>query len=81
MDENIVNYRVVTRSKKWWRGVFAFCMNASVHNDWQFYGQGKERNLRQLVIAYSQKYGKSICGGQSEFLKTLSSRISQFLSF
>ena len=35
MDQNIDTYRMGVRSKKWWRPVFAFTVDASLHNAWQ----------------------------------------------
>ncbi|GFO18466.1 PiggyBac transposable element-derived protein 3-like [Plakobranchus ocellatus] len=34
MDQNIVNYRVHIRIKKWWWPLFVFCLNTSTHNVW-----------------------------------------------
>jgi len=66
MDQNIGNYRVAMRSKKWWWAVFVFCLETSVHNAWQLYREsteGKEMPLdllkfrRNIVLTYLQKYG------------------------
>lgn len=35
MDQNVGNYRVGIRSKKWWWPVFVFCLDTSLHNAWQ----------------------------------------------
>lgn len=37
MDQNVGNYRIGVRSKKWWWPVLVFCIETSVHNAWQLY--------------------------------------------
>ena len=37
MDQNINNYRISVRSKKWWWPLFAFCLDSIMHNAWQIY--------------------------------------------
>lgn len=65
MDQNIGNYRVGIRSKKWWWAVLVFCIETSVHNAWQLYRKtedGMQRPLdflefrRSVVKTYLFKY-------------------------
>ncbi|VEN42899.1 unnamed protein product, partial [Callosobruchus maculatus] len=37
MDQNVNNYRINIRSKKWWWTLFVFCLDTAMHNAWQFY--------------------------------------------
>lgn len=70
MDENISNYRISIRSKKWWWPIFAFSIDMSIHNAWQIYRRQKNCNKtdylnfrREVVQIYLKKYGQSIKGG------------------
>ena len=36
-DQNVNQYRVAIRSKKWWWPLFAFCIDAACQNAWQLY--------------------------------------------
>lgn len=65
LDENIANYRINFRSKKWYYQLFAFPLNASVNNAWLLYRQTpqfKDSPLdllgftRYIVNCYFQKY-------------------------
>lgn len=62
MDQNIDNYRVGIRSKKWWWPMFAFCLDVSIHNGWQLYRRGPGKKMdylafrRHVVQVYLQKY-------------------------
>ena len=64
MDQNIDNYRMGVRSKKWWWAVFAFTVDASLHNAWQLYRKGGNNSplhylgfTRGRVQFYMQRYG------------------------
>ena len=68
---NIDNYRMLVRSKKLWWAVFAFTVDASLHNAWQLYRKGDNNSpldylgfTRRIVQFYLQKYGTppAICG-------------------
>ena len=41
LDQNISSYMIGHRSKKWWWPVFRFCLDLSVNNPYQLYGQQK----------------------------------------
>jgi Transposase IS4 len=65
MDQNISNYRIGVRSKKWWWPVFVFCIETSVHNAWQLYRKTEEGTKhsmdllefrRTIVKIYLMKY-------------------------
>ena len=64
MDKNIDNYKMGVRSKKWWWPVFAFTVDANLHNAWQLYRKGDNNSplhylefTRRIVQFYLQKYG------------------------
>ena len=64
MDQNIDNYRMGVRSKKWWWPLFAFTVDASLHNAWELYRKGDNNSpldylgfTRRTVQFYLQKYG------------------------
>lgn len=48
MDENIANYRVAIRSKKWWWPLFAFGIDMTVHNACKFTGHATVTNTIYL---------------------------------
>ena len=63
MNHSIDNYRMGVRSKKWWLPVFAFTLDASLHNAWQLYRKGDNNSpldylgfTRRRVQFYLQKY-------------------------
>ena len=64
MDQNIDNYRLDVRSKKWWWPIFAFAIEASLHNKWQLYRKADNNCsldylafTRRIVQFYLDKYG------------------------
>ena len=65
MDQNIDNYRMSVRSKKkWWWLVFAFAVDASLHNARQLYRKADNNCpldylafTRRIVQFYLHKYG------------------------
>lgn len=82
MDENIDNYRVAIRSKKWWWPLFVFGIDIAVHNAWQIYRTryGDKYDLlafrRRIVQVYFAKYGTPIStGGRPVSRKELGSRV------
>lgn len=62
MDENIAEYRIAIRSKKWWWCLFTWLLDACIHNAWQIhknYG-GKLTQLefrRSIAQNYLTSYG------------------------
>ena len=82
MDENIKNYRIAVRSKKWWWPLFAFGIDLAVHNAWQAYrvNYGDKCDYlvfrRRIVQMYLNKYGTPVTsGGRPISRKELSSRV------
>ena len=37
MDQNVDKYRISIHSNKWWRPLFAFCVDASIQQAWHLY--------------------------------------------
>ena len=71
MDQNVDNYRVGIRSKKWWWPVLLFCIDTSVHNAWQLYRRSDTHKVlpldylgfrRHIVSVYLKKYGVQSAG-------------------
>lgn len=95
MDQNVDNYRVGIRSKKWWWPVLMFCLDTSVHNAWQLYRKSEKSKVepldylsfrRHIVNVYLQKYGVQSClAGSSNSTpkssKVLSKRIDSSVRF
>jgi len=91
MDQNVGNYRVGIRSKKWWWPVFVFCLDTSLHNAWQLYRtttEGKAEGFdylqfrRKVVQAYFTKYGKGdTAKGRPRSSKPLESRVPNAARF
>jgi len=85
MDQNIANYRVDVRSKKWWWPVFVFCVETDIHNAWKIYRkteQGREDPLdflelrRSTVKTYVVKYAdKSKNAGRPKNGKKINKRV------
>lgn len=83
MDQNIHNYRISVRSKKWWWSLFAFCLDSCMHNAWQYYRlQPNCRKTdflqfrRTVVQVYLKKYARSISTrGRPKLSKPLQERI------
>jgi hypothetical protein len=48
MDQNINNYRVSIKSKKWWYSCFAFAIDTACHNAWQLYRKSDQGKLDYL---------------------------------
>jgi DNA excision repair protein ERCC-6 len=37
LDQNIAQYRISIRAKKWWYPIFAYALDVARHNAWQYY--------------------------------------------
>ena len=89
MDQNIDNYRMRVQSKKLWWPVFAFTIDASLHNAWQLYKKGDNnsplhylRFTRRIVQFYLQKYGiPPAIPGRPAATKPLEKRILSGIRF
>ena len=83
MDQNIDNYRMGVRSKKWWWPLSAFTADASLHNAWQLYRKSDNNSplhylgfTRRIVLFYLQKYGTpSAIPGRPAATKPLEKRV------
>lgn len=66
MDQNIANYRVSMRIKKWWWPLFSFCLMTSTHNAWILHRKSSASSLdylgflRQLALSYIFRYRKAV---------------------
>lgn len=82
MDQNIHNYRISVRSKKWWWSLFTFCLDSCMHNAWQYYRLQPNcekidflQFRREIVQVYLKKYGRPIStGGRPKTPKALEAR-------
>ena len=89
MDQNIDNYRMGVRSKKWWWPVFAFTVDASLHNAWQLYRKSDNNSsphylgfTRRIVQFYLQKYGTPpAIIGRAAATKSLEKRVLPGICF
>ena len=68
MDQNINNYRISIRGKKWWWPIFTWFVDAAIQNAWllsQKTNQAKSQvNFRRSIVqTYLKKYGKPSKGG------------------
>ena len=70
MDQNINNYHISVRSKKWWWPLFAFSLDSAMHNAWQIYRRQPNCNKvdflkfrREITNVYLKKYAHAITGG------------------
>ena len=50
MDQNIAQFRINIRIKKWWRALFCFAIDASLQNAWQLYRISEADRHRQLTL-------------------------------
>lgn len=63
MDQNIANYRIGIRIRKWWWPVFAFLLDVAVHQAWQLYRKSEQPAMdllefrRYIVKGYLTKCG------------------------
>ena len=67
MNENIQNYRVGIRSRKWWWPFFVFCMETAIHNAWRlFVKAGHDDDFllfrRKIVMSYLQCFDQNRVG-------------------
>ena len=89
MDQNIDNYRMGVRSKKWWWFVFAFAVDASLHNAWQLYRKADNNCpldyfafTRRIVQFYLHKYGTPpAMPGRPAATKSLQKRVLPGIRF
>lgn len=89
MDQNVNNYRVNIRSKKWWWTLFVFCLDSAMHNAWQFYRRqnGCEKVdflkfRREVTNLYLKKYGQPpASGGRPKTSKPLLDRVHDQLRY
>ena len=89
MDQNIDNYRMGVRSKKWWWPLSAFTADASLHNAWQLYRKSDNNSplhylgfTRRIVLLYLQKYGTpSAIPGRPAATKPLEKRVLPGIRF
>lgn len=61
-DQNLAQYRIAYRGKKWWSCIFTWLIDACIQNAWQLHrnGQSKLTQLefrRQIAIFYCKRYG------------------------
>ena len=55
-DQNISNYSIFMRSKKWWWGLFAWIPDMVVQNCWIFYRENKKAEDPTLdLLAFRRK--------------------------
>lgn len=89
MDQNIENYRIGIRSKKWWWPIFAFCIDTSIHNAWQLHRRSNTSEQldlltfrRRIVCVYLRKYGiLPVGGGRPKTSKELDKRVPNDVRF
>lgn len=67
MDQNVANYRIIIRSKKWYWPIFTWLIDTCVHNAWQLRrsagsGQPQLDFRRELVITYITRFGEASKG-------------------
>ena len=67
MDQNINNYRISIRGKKWWCPIFTWSVDAAIQNAWLLShktNQAKNQvNFRRSIVqTYLKKYGKTSKG-------------------
>ena len=56
MDNNIDNYIVGVRSKKWWCPIFAFCVDAKVYSAWQLHRKSGLSTKKKLDFLGCRRY-------------------------
>ena len=50
MDQNVNLYRICIRSKKWWLGLFAFCVDVAICSAWYLHERGPTENRSQQSL-------------------------------
>ncbi|XP_070198852.1 piggyBac transposable element-derived protein 3-like [Littorina saxatilis] len=59
MDQNIENYRVSIRSKKWWWPLFMYCLDLSIQQAWHLYRQTDTSSEKGLdLLAFRRAVAK-----------------------
>lgn len=62
MDQNISQYRISIRGKKWYSSIISYCIDLSVQNAWQLHKTYTEKSMdllsfrRHIATYYLQKY-------------------------
>lgn len=61
-DQNVVQYRIAYRGKKWWSSIFTWLIDACVQNAWQLHRKVQPTMTqlefrRQLAVYYCKHYG------------------------
>lgn len=63
MDENINQYRIAIRGKKWWWPIFTWMIDACVNNAWLLYRKSRDDSIpqiafrREIVKIWLTRYG------------------------
>jgi DNA excision repair protein ERCC-6 len=71
MDQNISQYRISIRSKKWWWPFFAYCLDVAMQNAWLIYRQTASH--RQLPLDQLE-FRRTVCNAYfSQYRPTLQS--------
>lgn len=63
LDQNVSQYRIAYKGKKWWSSIWTWLIDVCVNNAWQLHrlGQSKITQLefrRQIAIYYCKHYGE-----------------------
>lgn len=62
MDQDIAQYRISIRGKKWYWSIFTWFLDAALHNSWIIHKQASGSKLtkrefrRELVLSYLTRY-------------------------
>lgn len=61
-DQNVAQYRIAYRGKKWWSSIFTWLIDACVQNAWQLHRKVQPTMTqlefrRQLAVYYCKHYG------------------------
>lgn len=62
LDQNLAQYRIAYRGKKWWSSIFTWLIDACIQNAWQLYRKGQPTMTqlefrKQLAVYYCKYYG------------------------
>lgn len=77
MDQNIAQYRIGIRGKKWWWSIFSWIIDVCLHNAWQIHRKsgGRMSQLefrRSIVQTYLKTYGVPPRGPGRPAISTMS---------
>ena len=50
LDQNVAQYRISIRKKKWWWSIFSFLVSASVNNAWLLYRESLQSIMQPLDL-------------------------------